>query len=102
MFAHSGYSVGAAAYRNERTQTPLFPKSYGRLVSVGDVPGLPGRGVRAVHQSDGRVVPHARDLVRDDECSWDLPYGQARSGRSRSLYPAPQPLELEGDLSGVV
>ena len=33
------------------TQTRLFPECYGRLAGAGDVPGLPGWGVRAV----GRV-----------------------------------------------
>jgi len=101
MLAHSGYSVGAAAYRNEGTRNPFVSGELRAAGECGDVPGLPGWGVRAVYRSDGRAVPHARDLVRDDEHPWDLSDRPARSGGSRDLYPA-QPLELEGDLSGVV
>jgi len=68
-------------------ETPLFPESSGRLVRVGDVLGLPVWGVRAVHRSDGRAVPHARDLVLDDERPGDLPYGQARSRKISQSIP---------------
>ena len=36
--------VGAPAYRNKSTQTPLFPESYRWLATAGDVPGLPEWG----------------------------------------------------------
>jgi len=65
-------------------ETRLFPESYGQLATEGDVPGLPdwGREVRAVHRIDSRAVSHARDLVLDDERSWDLPDRPACSGGS--------------------
>jgi len=36
-----------------------------------------GSGRNTVHRSDGLSVPHARDLVQDDERAWDLPHRPA-------------------------
>ena len=53
MFAHSGYSVGAAAYRNGGTRNPFVSGELRAAGERGDVPGLPGWG--GAYRAVGRV-----------------------------------------------
>ena len=80
-------SVGAAEYRDESTPDTSGLRAAGNCGRRARTAGT-GVKVRAVCRSDGRAVPHARDLVRDDEHPRDLPDGPAHSGRSGNLHRA--------------